>query len=77
MAKNKLKRFADNATMDCVFQPNLETALADSFELKGKWHSDYFKNNNPIILELGWRQRRICRWFREIISKSKLHRCRY
>jgi len=53
MAKNKLRRFADNATMDCVFQPNLETALANSFPLKGKWHADYFKNDNPIIVELG------------------------
>lgn len=53
MAKNKLKRFADNATMSCIFQPNLETALNDSFELKGKWHADYFKNDHPIVLELG------------------------
>ncbi|NOQ71564.1 MAG: tRNA (guanosine(46)-N7)-methyltransferase TrmB [Crocinitomix sp.] len=53
MAKNKLRRFADNATMDCVFQPNLETAMADSFPLKGNWHADYFKNDNPIIVELG------------------------
>ncbi|CAN5539469.1 tRNA (guanosine(46)-N7)-methyltransferase TrmB [soil metagenome] len=22
-------------------------------ELKGKWHSDFFKNQNPIVLELG------------------------
>ena len=24
-----------------------------NFKLKGKWNSDYFKNNNPIVLELG------------------------
>ena len=53
MAKNKLKRFADMKTMECVFQPDLETVLEDKFQLKGKWHSDFFKNNNPIIVELG------------------------
>ncbi len=53
MAKNKQRRFADNATMDCVFQPNLETALNDSFHMKGKWHSEFFENDNPLIVELG------------------------
>lgn len=53
MAKNKLKRFADNATMPYVFQPNLQTALDDSFPMKGKWKTDFFKNDNPIIVELG------------------------
>ena len=24
-----------------------------SFTLKGRWHEDYFKNQNPIVLELG------------------------
>jgi tRNA (guanine-N7-)-methyltransferase len=27
--------------------------LNKGFLLKGKWHSDYFKNNNPVVLELG------------------------
>lgn len=53
MAKNKLKRFADNATMPYIFQPNLQTALDDSFPMKGKWKTDFFKNDNPIIVELG------------------------
>lgn len=53
MAKKKLIKFADMETMDCVFQPNLETVLNDTFELKGKWHKDYFKNDNPLIVELG------------------------
>ncbi len=53
MAKNKLRRFADNATMDNIFQPNLETAQSDSFPMKGNWHNEFFKNDNPIILELG------------------------
>ena len=53
MAKNKLKRFADMKTMDCVFQPDLDTVLNDKFLLKGNWHSDFFKNDNPITVELG------------------------
>ncbi len=53
MAKKKLFRFEDMKNMPCVFQPDLKTCLNDDFELKGKWHADFFKNDNPIILELG------------------------
>jgi tRNA (guanine-N7-)-methyltransferase len=35
-----------------VFQPNREEVVADAFPYKGRW-SDFFKNNNPIVLELG------------------------
>ncbi|MCB9202650.1 MAG: tRNA (guanosine(46)-N7)-methyltransferase TrmB [Flavobacteriales bacterium] len=51
MAKNKLRRFAENELLNNVIQPTREE-LFDGFELKGKWHS-FFKNNNPIVLELG------------------------
>ena len=27
--------------------------ISKGFLLKGRWHSDYFKNSNPIVLELG------------------------
>lgn len=27
--------------------------ISKGFLLKGRWHSDYFKNRNPIVLELG------------------------
>jgi len=53
MAKNKLKHFADMKTMPFVFEPLIEDLKNIGFKLKGKWHSDFFKNNNPIILELG------------------------
>ncbi len=53
MAKNKLRRFAEMKSMACVFEPDMETSVRDDFELKGRWNSDYFKNNNPIIVELG------------------------
>lgn len=53
MAKNKLSKFADMATYDNVFQYGFEKLTNEGFPLKGKWGSDYFKNNNPIVLELG------------------------
>jgi tRNA (guanine-N7-)-methyltransferase len=39
--------------MACVFEPDMETAKSDRFELKGKWRDSYFMNDNPIVLELG------------------------
>ena len=52
-SKNKLKRFKENDTFSNVFQPTREEVVTDQFLLKGKWNQDYFKNNNPIVLELG------------------------
>lgn len=52
-SKNKLKRFNENLTFNNVFQPTREEVVSDSLALKGKWNSDFFKNNNPIVLELG------------------------
>ncbi len=52
MGKNKLKRFADNEKFENVYQPSRKELL-DGFPLKGNWRKDVFKNENPIILELG------------------------
>ena len=52
-SKNKLKRFRENETFSNVFQPTREGLVNEIFELKGKWNTDFFKNDNPIILELG------------------------
>ena len=52
-SKNKLKRFKENETFQNVFQPTREEVVSNQFPLKGKWNSDFFKNENPIILELG------------------------
>ena len=52
MAKNKLKRFAENLEYSHVFEPNYKTIASDTFLLKGKWNS-FFKNSNPITIELG------------------------
>ncbi|MCF6129244.1 tRNA (guanosine(46)-N7)-methyltransferase TrmB [Flavobacterium sp. AS60] len=52
-SKNKLKRFKENETFENVFQPTREEVVGGEFALKGKWNSDFFKNGNPIIIELG------------------------
>ena len=52
MGKNKLARFAENKILPNVFQPTRDEAL-DHYPLKGKWRTEVFKNQNPIVLELG------------------------
>ncbi len=52
-SKNKLKRFKENETFTNVIQPSRDEILNDTHELKGNWKRDLFKNNNPIVLELG------------------------
>ena len=46
--KSKLKRFEVIAGRDNVLEPGKEIYT----QIKGKWHSDYFKNANPITAEL-------------------------
>jgi len=53
MAKNKHKRFAENETFSHLFQPSAQEMFEGDFHLKGKWNSNFFKNNNPIVLEVG------------------------
>ena len=53
MAKQKLQRFAQNKTFQHVFEPTMEEAFNKDYQLKGKWRSKVFKNDNPIVLELG------------------------
>ena len=46
MGKDKIRRFAEIDTFSNVFQ--LEAGQV----LKGNWGKDFFKNNNPVVLEL-------------------------
>jgi len=50
--KNKLQRFAENLTFSNLFQYRYEEVV-NGFFLKGKWNKKFFKNNHPLILELG------------------------
>lgn len=52
-SKNKLKKFIENESFSNVIQPERKELLSDSFIYKGNWNKLYFKNNNPIIVELG------------------------
>ncbi|WP_338732676.1 tRNA (guanosine(46)-N7)-methyltransferase TrmB [Mangrovimonas cancribranchiae] len=52
-SKNKLKRFKENETFNNVIQPTREEMVEHKFPYKGKWNKDFFKNNNPLVLELG------------------------
>jgi tRNA (guanine-N7-)-methyltransferase len=52
-SKNKLKRFKENETFSNVIQPKRDELLNNTFKFKGKWNENFFKNNNPIVLELG------------------------
>ena len=49
MGKDKLRRFAAVKSFNNFFEP----VIKESFPMKGKWRSMYFKNDNPIVLELG------------------------
>ena len=53
MGKGKLAKFADMASYENVFQYPYSVVEHVPFEMRGKWHEDYFKNQNPIVLELG------------------------
>lgn len=52
-SKNKLKRFRENDTFSNVVQPSREELVEGRFALKGNWKQGFFKNENPIVLELG------------------------
>lgn len=52
-SKNKLKRFKENETFNNVFQPTRVDLVEGSYELKGSWREQFFKNTNPLVLELG------------------------
>ena len=54
MGKNKLKKFAEMAENPLVLQYPFGALKAEGgFPLRGRWHSDFFGNDRPIVLELG------------------------
>tara|TARA_B100001142_G_scaffold329022_1_gene390836 strand:+ start:2732 stop:3397 length:666 start_codon:yes stop_codon:yes gene_type:complete len=52
LGKNKLKKFAQMESFHHVKQPSLEL-LESEYYLKGRWKKEFFKNKNPLVLELG------------------------
>ena len=53
MGKGKLAKFADMASYPHVFEYPHSVAEQVPFEMKGRWREEFFKNDNPIVLELG------------------------
>ncbi len=53
MSKGKLAKFADMERYENVFQYPFSVIENVPFDMKGKWHEQYFGNDNPIVLELG------------------------
>ncbi len=54
MGKDKLKKWAENEQFHNVHQPPLMDVIKKGLTYnKGEWHEKVFKNNNPIVLELG------------------------
>lgn len=49
---NKLQKFAELNSFENTFAFHHDI-LEEGFPKKGKWHSEVFKNNNPIVVELG------------------------
>lgn len=53
MSKNKLSKFADMATYPHVFEAPFSALEEKPFALRGRWGTDFFHNDRPIVLELG------------------------
>ena len=53
MGKNKLKKFGEMETFPNVFKNPYAQMQKGPFTEKGKWNTEFFKNDNPIVLELG------------------------
>lgn len=53
MGKNKLARFTELGSFDKVIQPKISDVTTEDHPLKGRWNKELFKNDHPVILELG------------------------
>lgn len=53
MSKGKLQKFAEMKAFPNVFQYPYSVIVSVPFALRGRWRADYFRNDNPIVLELG------------------------
>ena len=53
LGKRKLQRFEEMASFKRVFQPSFSEIFNADYSLKASWKKEIFKNDNPIVLELG------------------------
>jgi tRNA (guanine-N7-)-methyltransferase len=53
MAKHKLRQFAEIESFKNVFHHIQKEKTIGDFQMKGNWKNEFFKNSNPLVLELG------------------------
>jgi tRNA (guanine-N7-)-methyltransferase len=53
VGKNKLARWTELGTYNNVIQPEIGDVSERDHFIKGRWSQELFKNENPIVLELG------------------------
>jgi len=53
MGKDKIRRFAELHTFKHVIESDIEEVFNIDHPIKGNWRELHFKNENPIVLELG------------------------
>jgi tRNA (guanine-N7-)-methyltransferase len=53
VGKNKLARWNELGTFSNVFQPEIGAVAGKDHHVKGTWHKEVFRNENPVMLELG------------------------
>jgi tRNA (guanine-N7-)-methyltransferase len=53
VAKNKLQKFSEMDSFPHVIQADFSEVFRKDYKLKGNWAGTFFKNEHPIVLELG------------------------
>jgi len=53
VGKNKLARWKELTSFDNVIQPEIGDVSGKDHPIKGRWNKEIFKNDNPVVLELG------------------------
>jgi tRNA (guanine-N7-)-methyltransferase len=53
VGKNKLAKWTEFGSFDNVIQPKIGDIASSDHPIKGRWKTEMFKNENPVILELG------------------------
>jgi tRNA (guanine-N7-)-methyltransferase len=53
VGKGKLRKFQEIETFNHVIEPELKGQIEQNHAIKGNWNNQFFKNLNPIVLELG------------------------
>jgi tRNA (guanine-N7-)-methyltransferase len=53
VGKNKLARWTELGSYNNVIQPEISDVSGKDHPIKGRWNHEFFKNGNPIVLELG------------------------